>query len=168
MRGREERTATEARWSGRRLALCAALLSVAACAVVVLYARRPGPVVETLTTGIEHSQSPAVSPSPIYRNPQLPARDVDVEMAGDKIAEATVYLSRRQKSAALRALREAHSATRRAAEARMRERREAARNSLLLALRELEAVELAVERDSLPDARQRLITLNRRLDTIEQ
>jgi hypothetical protein len=129
--------------------------------------RQPAPaVVETVTTGLERPV-PATKPSPVASAPQLPARDEDVEKAGDKIAEATVYLSRRQRPAALRALTEARAAARRAYERRSQQQ-DPASHKLLSALRELELAEVAVERGSLPDARQRLLVLNQRLDQVGQ
>ncbi|HEX8163283.1 MAG TPA: hypothetical protein VF538_15545 [Pyrinomonadaceae bacterium] len=156
------------RWQRPRLLLsvCAACAAAAVFAAA-LFLRRPAPaVVETVTTGLDRP-APAAKPSPIASAPQLPARDEDVEKAGDKIAEATVYLSRRQRPAALRALTEARAAARRAYDRRAQQR-DPASHKLLSALRELELAEVAVERGSLPDARQRLLALNQRLDQVGQ
>jgi hypothetical protein len=151
------------------LAVCAACLVAAVAFAAALFVRRPAPaVVETVTTGLDRP-SPATKPSPVASAsaPQLPERDEDVEKAGDKIAEATVYLSRRQRPAALRALTEAHVAARRAYDRRSQQH-DPDTHKLLAALRELELAEVAVERGSLPDARQRLLALNQRLDQVGQ
>lgn len=148
-------------------AVCAACLFVAVAVAATLFVRRSTPaVVETVTTGLDR-QTPATKPSPLVIAPQLPARDEDVEKAGDKIAEATVYLSRRQRPAALRALTEAHVAARRAYERRSQQH-DPDTHKLLAALRELELAQVAVERGSLPDARQKLIALNWQLDQVGQ
>lgn len=149
------------------LAVCAACLVAVAAFAATLLVRRPSPaVVETVTTGLDRA-TPATKPAPVASAPHLPARDEDVERAGDKIAEATVYLSRRQRPAALRALGEAHVAARRAYERRSQEH-DPDTHKLLAALRELELAQVAVERGSLPDARLRLLTLNQRLDQVGQ
>jgi hypothetical protein len=148
-------------------AVCAACLVAAVACAAALFVRRPAPaVVETVTTGIDRP-APLTKPSPVAGAPQLPARDEDVEKAGDKIAEATVYLSRRQRAAALRALTEARAAARRAYDRRSQQH-DPDVHKLAAALRELELAEVAVERGSLPDARQKLIALNQRLDQIGQ
>ena len=148
-------------------AVYAACLVVAVACAAALFVRRPAPaVVETVTTGLDRP-TPAARPSPAAGAPQLPARDEDVELAGDKIAEATVYLSRRQRPAALRALTEARAAARRAYERRSQQNDPDA-HKLLAALRELELAQAAAERGPLPDARQRLIALNQRLDQVGQ
>ncbi|MDT7602167.1 MAG: hypothetical protein QOF61_164 [Acidobacteriota bacterium] len=149
-------------------AVCAACLVAALIVAVAFVVRRPAPaVVETVTTGLDEGQTAKDSPLPVVNTPQLPARDEDVERAGDKIAEATVYLARRQKGAALRALTEAHAAARRAYERRSQQR-DPSSHKLLAAIRELEQAQLAVERGSFPDARQKLLAINHQLDQVEQ
>jgi hypothetical protein len=149
------------------LAVCAACLAAAVAFCAALFVRQRAPaVVETVTTGLDRP-TPSTKPSPVASAPQLPARDEDVEKAGDKIAEATVYLSRRQRPAALRALTEARAAARRAYDRRSQQH-DPATHKLLAALRELELAEVAVERGALPDARQRLLALNQRLDQLGQ
>jgi hypothetical protein len=146
------------------LGACAACLALALVAVFIAL-RHPAPaVVETVTTGLD--TQPAAKPSPVINAPQLPARDEDVERAGDKIAEATVYVSRRQKTAALRALTEARTSARRAYD-RRKQSSEPAAEKLRAALRELELAELAVEHGS-TDAKQKLLALNQHLDVIDQ
>jgi HAMP domain-containing protein len=152
--------------SRRLLLACAACLLAAVLFAAAALVRRPAPVVETVTTALDDGE-PQAAPSPVVNTPQLPARDEDVERAGDKIAEATVYLSRRQKSAALRALTEARAAARRAYE-RHSQQRDPASHKLLAAIKELDQAELAVERGALPDAKQKLLALNRQLDQLEQ
>src|ERR1044071_10300876 len=102
----------------RRAHLWYALLAVA-CALLVyaaVRARREAPVVETVTTA---ARMPAAvpTPSPVYFNPQLPQRDAEVELAGDRIAEVEVYLKKRQSANALAALTRARRATAPAPEA---------------------------------------------------
>ncbi|MFL6228689.1 MAG: hypothetical protein ACJ741_07910 [Pyrinomonadaceae bacterium] len=147
-------------------AVCAACLLVALVVMAAFVVRRPAPaVVETVTTGLDGG-TPA-KPAPVVNAPQLPARDEDVERAGDKIAEATVYLTRRQKGAALRALSEARAAARRAYDRRAQQRDQPS-HTLLAAIKELEQAESAVERGAFPEAKQKLLAINRQLDQVEQ
>ena len=124
------------------------------------YVRRPAPVVETVTTVARV----APAPTPVYFSPQLPARDEDVEQAGDRIAEAEVYLKKRQSAAALAALTRARHATARALEAR---RQKGSRGDELAAtLKELDSVQRAIERGQLDDAHRQLVALDKNLDRI--
>lgn len=149
------------------LLFCAVCLAASVAIAAGLLTRRPAPaVVETVTTGLDPQRPPAKT-SPVYTTPQLPERDEDVERAGDKIAEATVYLSRRQRTPALRALSEARAAARHAYDRRAQQRDPSTRQ-LLAAIRELDAAETAVEHGSLPDARQKLVAINRQLDRLNQ
>jgi hypothetical protein len=154
--------------SRRFLAVCAAcLVAIALLVSTAVIMRRPAPaIVETVTTGLD-SEQPKPPPAPVVNAPQLPARDEDVERAGDKIAEATVYLSRRQKAAALHALTEARASARRAYERRAQQH-DPETHKLLAAMRELEQAESSVERGAFGDARQKLLALNRQLDQVGQ
>ncbi|HEX8720471.1 MAG TPA: hypothetical protein VF736_07570, partial [Pyrinomonadaceae bacterium] len=104
----------------------------------------------------------AAAPTPVYFAPRLPERDAELEQAGDRIAEVEVYLRKRQGAAALAALGRARRATARALEAR--QRKGARRDALAAALRELDAVERAIERGAYEDARRQLAALDRSLD----
>src|SRR3954465_12520605 len=100
-------------WSRVRRALLWSAQPALACVLLVyaaLRVRRAGPVVETVTTA---ARTPAAvpTPSPVYFTPQLPQRDAEVELAGDRIAEVEVYLRKRQSAAALAALTRARRAT---------------------------------------------------------
>jgi hypothetical protein len=150
-------------------AVCAACLVVGLVAAADFFVRRPAPaVVETVTTGLDGGNTAKLAPAPVVNTPQLPARDEDVERAGDKIAEATVYLSRRQKAGALRALAEARAAARRAYDRRAQQQHDPSAHTLLAAIKELEQAEVAVERGAFPDARQKLLAINHQLDQVEQ
>src|SRR5919198_2311974 len=102
----------------RRSAVWYALMAVG-CALLVWAAAstRPSePVVETVATGARPATSAA---TPFYvTQPELPPRDAEVELAGDRIAEVEVYLKKRQSAAALAALARARRATARAPQAR--------------------------------------------------
>jgi hypothetical protein len=149
-------------------AVCAACLVAGLVVAAAFVVRRPAPaVVETVTTGLNDGQPVKTSPAPAVNAPQLPERDEDVERAGDKIAEATVYLSRRQKSAALRALAEARGAARRAYDRRSQQHDQSS-HTLLAAIRELEQAESSVERGSFPEAKQKLLAINHQLDQVGQ
>jgi hypothetical protein len=137
-----------------------------ACALLVyaaVRARRASPVVETVTTPARPGTA-LPTPSPVYFTPQLPQRDADVELAGDRIAEVEVYLKKRQSAAALSALTRARRATARALEAR--QHRGAHTDALLSTLKGLDSVQRAIERGAFDDAHRQLVTLDRGLDGI--
>ena len=138
------------------------LLLLAAAAYLFAHVRRPAPVVETVTTGARAAQASA-APAPVYFAPQLPARDAELEQAGDRIAEVEVYLKKRQRDAALAALGRARRATARALEARQ-QRKGSRHDALAAALRELDAAERAIERGAYDDAHRRLAALDKSLD----
>ena len=151
------------RLHARRALAWYALLALA-CALLVyaaLSARRATPVVETVTTA---ARPPAAvpTPSPVYFTPQLPQRDAEVELAGDRIAEVEVYLKKRQSAAALAALTRARRATARALEAR--QHRGAHADALLSTLKGLDSVQHAIERGAFEDAHRQLVALDRSLD----
>ncbi|MBV8856231.1 MAG: hypothetical protein JOZ02_04645 [Acidobacteria bacterium] len=123
---------------------------------------RPAYVVETVTTGARTAQPAATTPTPVVFAPQLPERDADVEQAGDRIAEAEVYLKKRQGAAALAALARARRAASHAIESR--QRGAAHRDALAAALKELDTVERTIEHGNYEDARRQLVALDKSLD----
>ena len=137
------------------------LLLFGAAGYLAAHLRRPASVVETVTTGARATQAVA-APTPVFFAPQLPARDAELEQAGDRIAEVEVYLKKRQGASALAALGRARRATARALEAR--QRGGARHDELAAALRELDAVERAIERGAYEDARRQLVALDKSLD----
>jgi hypothetical protein len=136
-------------------------LVLAALAYAAVGSHSPSHVVETVTTGARQSQ-PASAPTPVVFAPSLPERDADVEQAGDRIAEAEVYLKKRQGPAALAALARARRAANRAIESR--QHNGARHDALAAALRELDAVERTIERGAYEDARRQLVALDKSLD----
>jgi hypothetical protein len=153
-------------WSRVRRALLWSAPPALACALLVYAAvrvRRDAPVVETVTTP---ARTPAAvpTPSPVYFTTQLPQRDAEVELAGDRIAEVEVYLRKRQSAAALAALTRARRATTRALEARQHKGAHA--DALLSTLKGLDSVQRAIERGAFDDAHRQLVTLDRGLDGI--
>ena len=137
------------------------LLSLFAAGYLYARVRRPAHVVETVTTGARAATA-VPAQTPVYFAPQLPARDAELEQAGDRIAEAEVYLKKRQGTAALAALARARRAASRALESR--QRAGARRDALASALRELDSVERAIERGAYEDARRQLVALDKSLD----
>jgi hypothetical protein len=134
------------------------------CALLLLFglpARHHTPVVETITT--EEGPQSRATPRPAVRfTPQLPQRDADIEVAGDHIAAATVYLKNRQSAAALRSMTQARFAT---AHAIDRRKQQGKRFDVLEeTLREIDSAERYVQHGALSDARARLISLNNKLD----
>jgi hypothetical protein len=153
-------------WPRVRRALLWSALPALACVLLVYAAvrvRRDAPVVETVTTA---ARTPAAvpTPSPVYFTPQLPQRDAEVELAGDRIAEVEVYLRKRQSAAALAALTRARRATARALEARQHKGAHA--DALLSTLKGLDSVQRAIERGAFDDAHRQLVVLDRGLDGI--
>lgn len=137
-----------------------------ACVLLVyaaVRARHESPVVETVTTAARTAAA-LPTPSPVYFKPQLPLRDAEVELAGDRIAEVEVYLKKRQGAAALAALTRARRATARALEAQQRKGAHA--DALLSTLKGLDSVQRAIERGAFDDAQHQLVTLDRGLDGI--
>lgn len=146
----------------RALLWCAPLAF--ACLLLVYAAirvRRAAPVVETVTTAARPAAA-VPTPSPVYYTPQLPQRDAEVELAGDRIAEVEVYLKKRQSAAALAALTRARRATTRALEARQHKGAHA--DALLSTLKGLDSVQRAIERGAFEDAHRQLVALDRGLD----
>jgi hypothetical protein len=147
-------------WPHRWYLLAALLL----CSLLFLFGsprRRRTPVIETITTR-EGSPSHTQPGPAVQFSPQLPRRDADIESAGDHLAAATVYLKNRQSAAALRALTQARFAT---AHAIDRRRGQGKRFEVLEeALRDIDSAERYVQRGAFGDARDRLASLNSRLD----
>jgi hypothetical protein len=136
-----------------------------ACLLLVVWGvglRRSAPVVETVTTG---ARTAAPAPTPVFFTPQLPARDAEVEQAGDRIAEVEVYLKKRQSVAALAALTRARRATARALETRQRKGSHG--EALATTLRELDSVQHAIERGAYEDAHRQLVALDKNLDHLD-
>lgn len=147
--------------AGHALVGVGLLLALLAAAYLYTRAGRPAQVVETVTTGAR-LQAAAAVPTPVIYAPQLPARDAELEQAGDRIAEAEVYLKKRQGPAALAALARARHAAARALESK--QRAGARREALAAALRELDSVELVIRRGAYEDARRQLVALDKSLD----
>ncbi|MFL6336765.1 MAG: hypothetical protein ACJ754_25980 [Pyrinomonadaceae bacterium] len=137
------------------------LLLLVGAGYLLARVRRPAHVVETVTTGARAATAAAV-PTPVYFAPQLPARDAELEQAGDRIAEAEVYLKKRQGAAALAALTRARHAASRALESR--QRAGARHDALAAALKELDTVERTIERGAYEEARRQLVALDKSLD----
>ncbi len=127
------------------------------------------PVQETVTTDASRSSALPPNVEPVAVQPDLPARDADIETAGDRIAEAITYLHTRKRDrheSALRALNQAEAALNRALRARPRED-DATRTALRSMLKDLDTAERAVARTS-PDALRQLATLNKSLDNLPE
>ncbi len=128
------------------------------------------PVEETVTTAASRSaQLPANAAQPVAVTPNLPARDADIETAGDRIAEAITHLGKTRRGgheAALRALGQAEAAMNRALRAKARNER--ASRALHAALRNVQSAEHAVQRGGASDtiATRQLAALNKDLDDL--
>ena len=128
------------------------------------------PVEETVT--VDASRLSALpAPAVAAATPQLPARDEDIEAAGDRIAEAITSLNRRRgpsgprnPAAAQRALDQAAAALTRA----LRDKPHDApvRDALRAALRDLTNSQNDIRRNAFTEAVAQLTSLNQRLDTL--
>lgn len=145
------------RFSPTLFALCAALIfSLSSCS--------SRPVEEIVTTDASRSSALAPGAQPVAKEPNLPARDADIEAAGDRIAEAITYLNSKRREAALRALNQSETALNRALRAHARDEHISA--SLRAMLKDLESAERAVQRGS-TDVTKQLATINRNLDGLD-
>jgi hypothetical protein len=127
------------------------------------------PVEETVTTSAGRSAAvPANSAQSLAITPDLPARDADLETAGDRIAEAITHLDKRRHGgheAALRALGQAEAAMNRALRAKARDER--ASRALHAVLRDIETAERNVQRGTADTiAAKQLTELNKDLDEL--
>lgn len=140
------------------LALAAALLfTLTSCS-------SKGPFEEIVTTDASRSSALPPGAEAVAREPKLPARDADIEVAGDRIAEAITHLNAKRREAALRALNQSETALNRALRAHARDNSISV--SLRTTLKDLDAAERAVQRGSL-DATKQLATINKNLDGLD-
>lgn len=137
--------------------------------LIILVSCSSKPQVETVTIDPGYHPTPMPSPIPagtlVIREQELPVADRDVEIAGDRIAEATIHLTRRERTAALRALIQARTAATRALDRRRRSGIPA--DDLVSTLAGLDRAERAIQHGELGDARRQLIILDRQLDGLE-
>ncbi len=115
---------------------------------------------ETVT--LDPSRHIAPPPAPVISSSPLPAADSDLELVGDQIAKAIVYLKRGRREAALRALDQAQTASR-SALAR-RPVTDKVNERLKLALRETEQARIQIARGKSGAAAVALRKLARQLD----
>lgn len=138
-------------------ALCAALIfSFSSCS--------SRPVEEIVTTDASRSSALTPGAQAVAKEPNLPARDADIEAAGDRIAEAITYLNSKRREAALRALNQSETALNRALRAHARDERIS--TSLRATLKDLDVAERAIQRNS-SDATKQLAAINRNLDGLD-
>jgi hypothetical protein len=134
----------------------------------VLTACSSSPVVETVTTDAGRVAALPPGAQPTAVEPNLPERDPDIETAGDRIAEALIYLNthrRDRREVALRALNQAEASINHAL--RNGSHPDNFRTALHARLKELDLAEHAVQRNA-PDAAKQLSALNKNLDDMTQ
>jgi hypothetical protein len=123
-------------------------------------------VEETVTTDAHRSSAlPVKAETPITAQPNLPARDPDIEAAGDRVAEAFTYLNTHHREAALRALMQAEAPLNRAMQ-RAKSSSEQSRVKMHQVLRDYEMAERALQRNA-PDAGKQLAMLDKTLDRLD-
>ena len=141
-----------------------AIVGVSVVFVFYSVARAPKQIEETVT--IDASRH-VVTPSgtPVANAGTLPIQERDIEIAGDRIAEAIIYLKKKQSAAAIHALHQAQAATNHALAARGTNGGE--NNDLVITANDLLAIERAIQRGALDDAARQLNALDNRLDALE-
>ena len=136
--------------------------------IFMLTACSSHPVVETVTTDAGRESALPANAKPVVKDPNLPARDPDIEATGDHIAEAITILntrSRDRRDRALRALNQAETTLNHAL--RNGNHAESVRTALHTTLKDLDFAEHAVQRSS-PDAVKQLATINKNLDGLNE
>lgn len=136
--------------------------------IVMLYGCSSSPIVETVTTDAGRVSALPAGAEPVAIEPHLPARDPDIEAAGDRIAEAITYLNTRRRDrreVALRALNQAEATISRAL--RSGTQAESVRTALHTTLKDLDSAEHAIQRNA-PDAARQLTAINKNLDGISE
>lgn len=127
------------------------------------------PVEEVVTTDANRSSALPPNSEPIAIAPDLPARDENIEAAGDHIAEAITYLNTRRRDRrekALGALNQAEASMNRAVRARPHD--DQARTALRAVLRDLDAAQRIVQRGvSDQTVTRQLATLNKDIDNLQ-
>lgn len=155
-------------YSARAVASCVALCFLALCLALItgLPSCSQKRVEETVTVDAARSSAAAAKANaqPVAIAPQLPARDADLELAGDRVAEAITHLKKRQNAAALGALAQSRVAINRALrnESRDAEGLEALRATL----KGIESAEHSIQRGALGEAATQLVALNKKVDAI--
>lgn len=136
--------------------------------IFTLSACSSSPVVEVVTTDASRSSALPPDAQPVALEPKLPARDPDIEAAGDRIAEAITYLNTRRRDrreVALRALNQAEATISHAL--RNNTHADSIRAALHTTLKDLDSAEHAVQRNA-PDAIKQLTAINKNLDGISE
>ncbi len=154
----------------RRVRAAVRLYVLPLCACLTLAACAASPVEETVTVDASRL-SPQPAPA-VAVTPQLPARDEDIEAAGDHIAAAITSLGKRRgatptrpnAAAAQRALEQAEAALTRAL--RDKPHDEPVRAALRAAIHELNTAQRTIQRNAYTDAVRDLTALDKKLDTL--
>jgi hypothetical protein len=139
---------------------CALLITAVWICALIISSRSLRKTDETVTLD-SNRRAAAISPPAISSAP-LPAADSDLEIVGDQIAKAIVHLNRGRREAALHALDQAQTVSRRALA--NRPITDKANERLKLALRETEQARLQIARGKSGAAALALRKLARQLD----
>jgi hypothetical protein len=138
-----------------------AIAAIWLCALIVT-SRALRKTDETVT--LDSNRHIVAVPPPAISSAPLPEADSDLENVGDQIAKAIVHLNRGRREAALRALDQAQTASRRALE--QRPTTDKVNERLKLALRETEQARLQIARGKSGAAALALRKLARQLDAV--
>ena len=149
-----------------RLSACARstgrLAVLTAAALVSSCSSRPSR--EVVTTELGRQPAAAAEAKPLALSPRLPARDAEVEAAGDRVAAAMTHVKHRRAAAALRALGEAQGGARGALSSPARGARD--KEVLAAAVAGMQAAERAIQRGSWAEATTQLTAANEGLDSL--
>lgn len=131
--------------------------------MLVISAWRSGPREETITVDLAQPANTEVI-QPFLPARQLPASDADVEIAGDRVAEAMIQLKLRQNELALDALARAQAATEQALKSKPREN--GARDALLATKQQIERVKQVIRKGNVENATRALRDVNQQLELL--
>jgi hypothetical protein len=131
--------------------------------LALMISLRSKPVEETIT--VDQTRTAKVPPvSSVVVSNGLPPADPDIEAAGDRVAEAVIYLKRRQFEPALNALAQARAATDRAMIRRANDTR--VKNQLLASDQEIDSVKELIRKGRIGTAAKELIEVNQQLESV--
>ena len=137
------------------ISLCGAL------GVMIVMSLPPKPLEETITVQPNKNSIIPLSAAPVGNG--LPIADPDIEAAGDHLAEAVVYLQRRQSEPALNALMQARAATDRA----MRRKADTGvKDQLLASSAEIDSARELIRRGKIGTATRELEAVNQKLESV--
>lgn len=130
--------------------------------MVLISSLRSKPVEETIT--LDPSRAAPPTNSTVMTTSELPLADRDIETAGDRVAAAVIYLTRRQSEPALNALQQAQAATNRALTRKPDGSQ--TKDQLLATNQEIETVKELIRKGKLGNATRELKDVDVKLESV--